>query len=98
VRFQDPCTLLRQLDGIGASVIACAATLQQALFEHPSNNISECRTIDAGPFDELRLIESFVLRDREQNGVLPWCQIIAAQFDLKHFGSALPSPVQEMKR
>jgi hypothetical protein len=97
VRLQHPCALIRESDGIGTCVVARTATLQQALLEHPPNDISERRTIDAGQLDELCLIESLVLRDREQNGILSWRQIIAAKLDLKHLGGALPGSVQEMK-
>ena len=47
----------------------------------------------ARQLDELRLVQPLVLRDREQNGILPWRQTFAAELDLEHLGGALSGSV-----
>ncbi len=83
MRFEDLGALVRQLDGVGPSIVPRPATLQHALFEHPTHDVGERRAVDAGSLDELRLVQALVQRNRQQDGVLPRRQIVAAKFGLK---------------
>ncbi|CEJ83391.1 hypothetical protein HYPGJ_10189 [Hyphomicrobium sp. GJ21] len=98
VRFQNARTLLGDLDGIGPGVVARPPPLQHALLQHAPDDVRQRRPIDARQLDELRLIQSLILRNREQNSVLPRRQPVGPELDLKHLGRALASSVKKMKR
>ena len=94
--FQQPSALFRELHGIGARIISGPPTLNEAFFQHPSNDVGKSRAIDPGFLNETRLAQTFVLGDRDKNSKLPRREIPPDHFRLKDVTGALTSPVQEM--
>ncbi len=76
VRAQDAVAFVGEPDGVGAGVLLCAASLQQALPLHAAHDVGHRGAVDAGAINKAGLAETFVLRDRDENGELTRGQVV----------------------
>lgn len=88
--------VIGQLHGVGTGILTRAAALQQVLLEHPAHDVCECRAVNAGLFDEMRLTQAFITGHGHEHGKLTRRKIGGAQSALEYVARTLSGPMQEM--
>jgi hypothetical protein len=88
----------RQLDSIRTRIFFGAAALQQALLQHPADDVRESRAVDTGAVDQASLADAFIVRHSQKDGILAGRQICIFHLSMKNFTGALACAVQHMQR
>jgi hypothetical protein len=69
----------------------------KGLLQHAPHDVGE-RAVDARLLDEMRLAHTFVLRDGNQDRVLPRREIAHRHFALEDVACTLTGPMQQVNR